>query len=186
MREKREDFKNRRTKEFLTELLEFIENEKSEGNENTISKEKVIAYLEEKEKELTDLISDKGSREFDRSTLPISGTVIEDEKVVLRVISPAEKEKYMKVSEQCAFSPTVFESTKDYLWESFLSNNAFVCSIYDTGSNDYVGYCSIKELDASDWEIAIELLEEYRNKGFGTAALTLFMGRVTEITGNRF
>ncbi|MCQ2498860.1 MAG: hypothetical protein MJ133_07725 [Lachnospiraceae bacterium] len=35
-------------------------------------------------------------------------------------------------------------------------------------------------------EIAIELLEEYRNKRYGTNALTLFMNKVTEITGNRF
>ena len=51
-----------------------------------------------------------------------------------------------------------------------LSDNSFVCSIYDKKSRDYVGYCSVKSLVKDDWELAIELLPDeknYLNIGFG-------------------
>ena len=125
-------------------------------------------------------------REFDRNILPGKGIIVGDDYVYLRVLDPSEKNYYMQVSQQCSTSADSFEEIKESLWQSFLSPNSYVCSIYEVKSDRYVGYCSIKELNVKDWEIAIELLEEHRNKRYGAHALELFLDKVTEITGNRF
>lgn len=187
MREKREEYNNIRKKKFLLELLELLEAECEKADDgNSIDKDKLMDIISAKAKEFTGKLANKELRVFDRSILPVNGIFSENGNVRLKVIESNEKEKYMKVSEQCSISKTVFEQVKDFLWQDFLSDNMFVCSIYDSNTNDYVGYCSIKELDSLEWEIAIELLEEYRNKKYGTAALNMFMDKLTELTGNRF
>lgn len=190
MREKRENFRNKRSYSVLEEMKNIIEAEEKAGNVTEanweIVRNKLTEYIDEKLAELENLNNSKGTREFDRNVLPSSGVFSGNAYVVLKVIDATEKDNYMKVSEQCAVSLKMFEETKEDLWSEFLSNNSYVCSIYDAPTGNYVGYCSIKELNASEWEIAIELLEEYRNKKYGTRALNLFMDRLTEITGNRF
>lgn len=78
------------------------------------------------------------------------------------------------------------KSFRKDMWKEFISDNAFVCSIYDKTSGDYVGYCSIKNLSKDDWELAIELKSDECHKGYGTEALTIFMESVHKLTDRRF
>ena len=128
-------------------------------------------------------------REFDRTIFPAYGELLsENDKVILRVIQPTEKDDYLSVSYDYSCMKSAFkeEKFKEELWNDFMSENAFVCTIIDSATGSYVGYCSIKDLRKVDWEIAIELKSEWCHKGYGTEALSLFMKKIASITGNRF
>lgn len=48
--------------------------------------------------------------------------------------------------------------------------------------NQYIGYISIKDTSRNLWELAIELLAEQCNKGYGYRAVSLFLAEVSRIT----
>lgn len=126
---------------------------------------------------------------IERSSLPQFGEVIATgDKVILGVIKVEEKEKYLSVNSEYSCMKKAFEDEKfrEETWKDFVSDNSFVCSIYDKKSRDYVGYCSVKSLVKDDWELAIELLPDACHKGYGTEALPLLMQALHELTGRRY
>lgn len=45
-----------------------------------------------------------------------------------------------------------------------------------------LGYCSIKDMRRNEWELAIELKEKYRHKGYGYHALALMIEKLTALS----
>lgn len=123
---------------------------------------------------------------FDRTILPKFGeNVAENDAIRLIVISEKERNDYLTLFSEYSCLNSC-EQTDNALWNSTFNDNSFVCSIYDKNTNKYVGYCLIRDLKSSVWEIAIEEKKEFCNKGYGTYALDLFMNVVTKFTGNRY
>lgn len=124
-----------------------------------------------------------------RSDLPGAGAIVATgDKVVLSVIRDAEREAYVAISYEYSFYKRWFER-KEFvtaLWEDFISETAFVCSIYGRDTGAYLGYCSIKDLTKENLEVAIELLPEYCHMGYGTEALSLLLDNVYRLTGRRY
>lgn len=109
-------------------------------------------------------------------------------KVRLCVIQESEREEYLAVSYEHSFMQSAFkdnEFTED-LWNNFLSDKMFVCTVFDQVTGGYVGYCAIKNLNKPDWELGIELKKEWCHKGYGTEAVSLFLKKVATRTGKRF
>ena len=124
-----------------------------------------------------------------RSSLPQAGDVVaKGGKIILGVLREDEKEKYLAVSYEYSDMKGAYkdEQFRDAIWNEFLSDCSFVCSIYDKESGEYVGYCSIKNLSKGDWELAIELKPEECHKGYGTEALPLLMQALHKLTGRRY
>lgn len=126
---------------------------------------------------------------FNKSILPTAGELFaENEKVRLCVIQERKREEYLAVSYEHSFMKSAFkdnEFTED-LWNNFLSDKMFVCTVFDWLTGGYVGYCAIKNLNKPDWELGIELKKEWCHKGYGTEAVSLFLKKVATLTGKRF
>lgn len=126
---------------------------------------------------------------IERLSLPRTGEVLSTgDKVVLSVIREEEKEKYVAISYEYSYYKRWFEREEfvTALWEDFLSETAFVCSVYKIDTGEYLGYCSIKDITRADLEVAIELLPEYCHMGYGTEALSLLLDNVYRLTGRRY
>ena len=126
---------------------------------------------------------------FDRTLLPQAGeTVATGSRAILKVISETEREEYLKVSYAYSVFKGMYkdEDFRDSTWKEFLSEEAFVCSIYDKESATYVGYCSIRNLKKTEWELVIELMPEFCHHGYGTEALPLLMEFLHKVAGRRF
>lgn len=126
---------------------------------------------------------------IERSSLPQAGEVVAGgDKIILGVIKEEEREKYLAVSYEYSYMKEAYKDERfvETIWKEFLSDASFVCSIYEKESGEYVGYCSIKNLSKSDWELAIELKPEECHKGYGTEALPLLMQAMHELTGRRY
>lgn len=146
-------------------------------------------WLEEKVEKELELQVKKSEGTYDRTVLPANGEIIVDgDNIEIAVIGLDEREKYLSVSYEYSVMKHAFEEEKfkDDLWNDFISDTSFVCSIYEKISGEYIGYCSVKDLLKNDWELAIELLPDKCNKGYGSEALKKFMCKVHELTGKRF
>lgn len=156
--------------------------------DETISKEMdLITELEDSIKTEKPVNTITAKRMVNR--LPKRGELFaENSKIRLSVISEVEKDNYINVSYECSAVKGAFRNTDyvKYLWEEFLDKNAFVCSIYDRETDEYIGYCSIKDLRQDYLELAIEEKKAYRNQGYGTRAIHLFTTKLTELLGERF
>lgn len=126
---------------------------------------------------------------FNKNILPTMGELFaENEKVRLCVIQEREREEYLAVSYEHSFMKSAFknnEFTED-LWNNFLSDKMFVCTVFDWLTGGYVGYCAIKNLNKPDWKLGIELKKKWCHKGYGTEAVSLFLKKVATLTGKRF
>lgn len=172
-------------------LEDFVDTYDNNGEEQAlIKKEELRAFLDEMLVKLEGLKNqDQGYKEFNRNILPGKGEVFaEDDSIILKVISDEEYEQYIQVSFEDQRHPE-FKNDEAYcnsLWKNFINEKAFVCSIYEKKSNQFVGYCSIKNLYNPDWELALEEMNVYQHKGFGTRALQLFLKELYKKTGTRF
>ncbi|MCM1181680.1 MAG: hypothetical protein NC347_15625 [Clostridium sp.] len=50
--------------------------------------------------------------------------------------------------------------------------------------NEYVGYCGIKNTAQEQWEIAIEILNKWKQKGIGYKAIRAMMSEILQYTSN--
>ncbi len=149
----------------------------------------MVEWLDGLAQGIEETIGTKKQSPIERSSFPQSGdSVAEGDKVRLCVIREDEKEKYLAVSYEYSFMKGAYkeEGFREATWQEFLSDNAFVCSIYDKVSGEYVGYCSIKDFTKDNWELAIELKLDECHKGYGAESLSLLMQAVHRLTDRRY
>lgn len=194
MSELKHEFSNMKGQAFLDEVVKRLEKAvelKEQGQE--LEGDKVVnemkAWLEERIQTIEKSLPQNDEIVVERSSLPKNGDLVAvGDKVRLCVIKEEEREKYLAVSYEYSFMKSAFKKEKfrEELWGDLISDDAFVCSIYDKYTDEFVGYCSIKHLGIKDWEMAIELFPEVCHKGYGTEALPLLMNELHMLTGKRF
>ena len=192
--EKRASSNKKRSIAMLKKFLSTIEEVKKLEEEGR--KEEADALLDSAEADILSIIEEIDKKngkipegEPDRSKIPDTGEILaENELVVLKMIDLSEYDSYIDVSYECSLFKDKYidETYKKSQWESFLVDHSVVTSIYDKHTGDYVGYCSVKDIRAKDWEIAIEEKMDYRGKGYGYNAISLLVDKLTELTGQRF
>lgn len=193
--EVRRDIRKQAEKEVLNEVVKRLEdalefkNQGKEAEGDKIVKD-MINWLERITEEEEDKLKETNKQNStDRSLFPQTGEIVTvGDSVLLRVVEESEKEKYLNVTYEYSVMKGMYkdESFRETTWKEFLSENAFVCSVYNKTSSEYIGYCSIKDMGKPEWELAIELKSEFCKQGYGTEALMLLMKFVYDLTGRRF
>lgn len=129
----------------------------------------------------------KEDKYSNRMKMPRDGELLaENDNILLKAVSDDQKEYMLRVSYDCSCSFLKHEFENDiyrkYLWEEFTGENAANYCIYAKDTNDFVGYCGIKNLTRETPELVIELLSKYRKQGYGFQALSLLMEKFSKIT----
>ena len=177
----REIYEDRERKD-LQEMAQFLKELTAGTNEELMSRlDEKISKLKEEINE----VSDTGQLEYGGIASYDGDVCFETARLLIR--RPAEEDKpfFLELKENYSFFKRTFahDELKDGLWEDHLKPYTLYCSILRRDNSDYVGYCGIKNLYKSAWEIAIELREEYCGKGYGYEAMTAFFDNVTGILG---
>ena len=191
----RRDIRKKAEKEVLNEVVKRLEDAlefKNQGKEEEGDKivKDMINWLEKNTDEEENKLNEPSmENSTERSSFPQMGEIVAvGDSVFLRVVEETEKEKYLNVTYEYSVMKGMYkdESFRETTWKEFLSDNAFVCSIYNKISSEYIGYCSIKDMRKPEWELAIELKSEFCKQGYGTESLMLLMKSVHNLTGRRF
>lgn len=169
----------------LEEALRLLENGEKEAVCNIVNKLK--ENLEKRIELENTKCKSESTEKFDKSIFSKTGMLMgEDRDIVMFVTKTSEKEEYLSLSHTYSQMKNAYKDEKflEKVWNSFIGENVFACSVYDKKTKTFVGYCSIKDLRQKEWELAIELKPEWCYRGYGTQALALFVNYVTETTGN--
>ncbi|MBR1743723.1 MAG: GNAT family N-acetyltransferase [Lachnospiraceae bacterium] len=124
--------------------------------------------------------------EYDLSR-PLVPVMYEDERILLRRPEPEDREPFLQVKRQYAFSKTMFqrENYPDDLWKEHISEESLYYSITGKKNDKYIGYCGVKNLKKKVWEVAIELDGKYCHQGYGFLALGKYLENLAELSGRR-
>lgn len=113
------------------------------------------------------------------------GIFTESDELLLCKPREGDAENYIKLQRETTLMPSVFKMPgyEDFLREDFYDEKVFLVIIRQKSDDEFVGYCSIKNIKRERWELAIELLKKYQHKGYGRQALAMFMDKIRECTG---
>jgi len=109
----------------------------------------------------------------------------EGEDILLCKSRDEDRAAYIALQKENTIMPNAYklEGFEDKLWEDMYDEKAFYTSIRRKNSDEYMGYCGIKNTQKNELELAIEILKEFQGKGYGKEALSLFMQQVKTVTG---
>ena len=109
--------------------------------------------------------------------------------VAIRPPKPSDAEFYVNL--RAAYSllfRVTLKTSKDKDIENVLFHTdlckpeSFYCIIEDETDGTPVGYIGIKDTGVEAWELAIELVEKFTNRGLGPQSIRLFLNEVHRIT----
>lgn len=175
--------------EKLKAALALKEQGKDEAGDKIMAeiKDWLEKLIEEKERAIKDAKKEEKSQ-FDKSVLSNPGSLFaETERTKIVALQNEDREEYLSTVYEYSPMKSLFggEDFKEMLWQEALEDNTFVCSIYER-TGEYIGYCAIKDLNKSDWEIAIELKSKFCGRGYGTEVISTFMKTIASVTGKCF
>ena len=100
--------------------------------------------------------------------------------LILRKASDADREGYLALQQEYCIMKSMLkeESYCDMIWNEHLEPKALMLTITKAGT--YIGYCGIKNTTQKPWEIAIELLPQWTNRGIGRIAIPAMMAAIYE------
>ena len=180
-----------KTRNFLEGVLEDLE--KASALEKAGNQEEVDQIVEELKSGLTKKIKNFKCKEekikhraFDKSKLPAPGEyLIASEELKLKAFDDSCREMYLKVSEENAVFRNSFKDPSfiDIMWEECTRESALYYAIEDMVSGEYAGYIAVKNTESETWELAMELLSDFKYKGIGKEAIELLLDGLHRDTG---
>lgn len=112
----------------------------------------------------------------------------EDDCLLLYPIHEDDLEDFTRV--RCYWHTLKEEPTEEMdkifqtsLKDEILDKKSYIASIKEKETNQFIGYVSIKDTAVSIWKIAIELSPDCCSKGYGPAAIKLFLAALHKLTG---
>lgn len=98
--------------------------------------------------------------------------------VVLRSVRDGDREGFLRLKHENAFLRTLPEEGdyQRWRWAEHNGDTSLMLSVVRNGQ--YIGYCGVKDTAKEPWEIAVELLPEWRRQGIGTVAVRAMLDAV--------
>lgn len=176
------------TKDMLNTLLAV---EKIMNREDISEREKKRLTNEIIDKKLNELkqkiVGKQINNGWDFSHEKAKDVFIEDEIILLRGYREEDNDFIRQIKKENSNNPDAYDDDKFWDMSSrwLTRKNSFLCSIINKKDNQFIGYISIKDTSRNLWEIAIELLAEHCNKGYGFRAVSTFLPAVSKLTGKK-
>ena len=106
----------------------------------------------------------------------------QNEKIILRALSEADKENYMNLQKSFSFNDKIYEMEDFYnfSWKLAIDSDDLILVIFEKGTNIFIGQIMLKKLEEEIPEIGIDITEPFRKKGFGYTAISLFTTTLKE------
>lgn len=95
----------------------------------------------------------------------------------------SDKDKYIQLQKETSVVKSMLQekSYQNMLWKEHIQDKSLMFTIEVAG--EYAGFCGINNLTRENWEIAIELLTNYRNRGIGYVAIGIMLTEIRERLG---
>lgn len=169
-------------KHLVENLQSMSDEEREEGISNIL--DKLEENQEKLEKEIEKHKNIKSGKGWDFSKEKELKILVQSDKLIIRNIQEADKEKYIQIKKENSDTPHFYqeEGYCESIWKDTQEDNSFCCSVTRKADQNFLGYVALKNTTTNLWEVAIEFLNEYCHQGYGTEALKLFLPTIAHIT----
>ena len=156
----------------------------SENEKKKIVNEIIDNKLEELRQRI---VGKQGDNGWDFSEEKEKDIFSEDEIILLRGYREEDNDFIRQIKKENSYNPDDYDDDEFWNMSSkwLRRKNSFLCSVIHKQDSQFIGYISIKDTSRNLWEIAIELLAEHCNKGYGFRALSTFLPAVSKLTGKK-
>ena len=162
--------------ETLQEALAILDAD--DGKTFEEKKEALIKHLEKhREPILADTLADCAiadtiGQQIKDSFWNFGEITCSDPSIILSKVSDADRAGYMEIQKEYSTMKSMLKEQIycDMLWNELVQPKALMLTISKDGN--YVGYCGIRNTAEKPWEIAIELLPQWTQKGIGAIAIS--------------
>lgn len=116
-----------------------------------------------------------------------NGVFLTTEHYILRRILPEEKRNYeiLAQKEQPDFLQSS-DSISALAWNELLSEDHLTCSILETDTGAFCGFCQLQWVFSDTPELGIDLLPEYQKKGIAAEVLSSFLAQAKKLLKNAY
>ena len=120
-------------------------------------------------------IADKEGADIKSAFWKFGFIIPASEAIILRPVEPNDRASFLSLQGTNPLLQSMEEKEPflDLVWREHNEDKCLMLSIVKDG--EYVGYCGIKNTAQPVWEIAIELLPEWRKHGIGFIALSTML-----------
>lgn len=183
----RKNIANEQSKIVVKEVLDMLESlGECDKDDFVVKKDEIIRVLDKKLEEYECKKNERkkinGSKRYLNVFWEVGYNVFSDEKITLRHPLNDDKDNFLMVQKENTLVPFMFEEDSfcESLREEHLAPTAIMCSIVSTETNEYIGYCGIKDTSKERWEIAVEILEKWQEQGIGTRSISRLLDAVVQ------
>lgn len=163
--------------------------EVDDGRSFDEKKKEAIAYLETQEdtllaeRVLRATINDETGRGVKERFWHNGHISQNDAHVQIRCVKEMDKEKFLELQKETCIMRSMLkeESYRIMLWNEHIQDKSMMFTI--EVDEEYAGYCGINDLSRDNWEIAIELLKKFHNKGVGYTAISIMLSEIKSRLG---
>ena len=98
--------------------------------------------------------------------------------IQIRKVMDSDKDKYIDLQKETSVVKSMLQEKayQNMLWKEHIQDKSLMFTIEVDG--EYAGFCGINNLALENWEIAIELLKNYRNRGVGYIAVGIMLTEI--------
>lgn len=177
-----ENAKRVMAKAMMDEVRSMIDS----GEIKTLSADELITRLSQFREEppaerLEKIAADDAAGQAIRERVWRFGDILcADGALCLRNVQDHDRQGYLQLQQEYS-ALRVLLNDEQYcakIWNGHTDPTALTLSIEKSGQ--YVGYCGIKDLTKTPWEIAIELLPQYTHCGIGFAAISAMLNALND------
>ena len=101
-----------------------------------------------------------------------------DAYIQIRMIQETDKSRFIELQKEVYTMRSMLqdEEYQDMMWNEHIHGSSMMFAIEADG--EYAGYCGINNVFQENWEIAIELLKKFRQKGIGYTAIKIMLSEI--------
>lgn len=166
----------------IQKVLDIFESD--DGRSFEEKKKAAIAYIETREDKLLAervlkaAINDETGKNVKEKFWSVGNLSKSDEHICLRMVQESDKNNFLELQKETCIVKSMFkeESYQNMMWDEHIQDKSMMFTIEVDG--EYAGYCGINNLSRENWEIAIELLSRFRNKGIGYTAIGIMLSEI--------
>ena len=158
--------------------------EADDGRSFEEKKKAAIAYIETQEDKLLAervlkvAINDETGKHIKEKFWSVGNISKSDEHICLRMVQESDKINYLELQKETCIVKSMLkeEAYQNMMWNEHIQDKSMMFTIEVDG--EYAGFCGINNLSRENWEMAIELLSRFRNKGIGYIAISIMLSEI--------
>lgn len=115
------------------------------------------------------------------------GVMVQTERIILRRSEDSDLMKYIDAfgssKPLLAKEYRLNETLRQLYWKGVKEDeDPLYCSICDKNNGEFIGYCTVEELNRQPYEVGINLLKSFQAKGFGSEAMAAFISTFQRVS----